>query len=124
MTEIDWNAYRFIFDILQAVGTVSVMIYVWWINRSRATKSAIEEVDDKITTVKHDVRNELHGIDRRLGDVENGLRHLPDHRDLAAIHEKVNDVAGTMKQVSGELSSMNRTLDLINEFLINKGSDK
>jgi hypothetical protein len=43
---------------------------------------------------------------------------------MAAVHEKVNSVANTMSAMQGELSSMSRNLNLIHEFLLNKGNDK
>jgi len=124
LDEVNWDAMRFGFDVSQLVFMAGVTIYVWWKNRSTATKSAIEEVDSKVTVIKRDLDVRLNKLNQRVSLTEQNIKHLPDHEDLGAIHEKVNEVARTMSEMSGELRGMNRTLTLMNDYFINGGKDK
>ncbi|WP_320837396.1 DUF2730 family protein [Zhongshania sp.] len=120
LTDVNWDAARFAFDLTQTLFMVGVAIYVWWTNRSRATKKSIEEVDEHIEKVATAFNARANALERRVDGVEKDLSHLPSHDELGALHEKVNGVANTMNQVQGELRGINTTLNLINEFLINK----
>lgn len=113
MTTPDWNAYRFVFDVLQTLFMAALGIYAWWTSRSRATTSAINQVEIR-----------MEELNRRVDKVEHDISHLPDHDDIGDIHEKVNQVATTMSNVQGELGQMNKTLGLINEYLLNQGGKK
>lgn len=124
VNDVNWAATSFGFNLAQTLFMAGVTIYVWWTNRSRATKSAIEEVDSKVTVIKRDLDVRLNKLDQRLSLTEQTIKHLPDHEDLGAIHEKVNEVARTMSEMSGELRGMNRTLTLMNDYFINGGKDK
>jgi ABC-type transporter Mla subunit MlaD len=120
LTDVNWDAARFAFDLAQTLFMAGVAIYVWWTNRSRATKKSIEEVDQHIEKVATAFTTRANALERRVDGVEKDLSHLPSHDELGALHEKVNGVANTMNQVQGELRGINTTLNLINEFLINK----
>lgn len=124
MNSINWDAYRFVFDILQTLFMALLGVYAWWTNRSHVTTSAIEQVEAKVSEVKASLEIRVNKLDRRLGTVEQEVKHLPDHEDIGDIHEKVNQVATTMSQMQGELAGINRTLGLINEYLLNQGGKK
>tara|TARA_R110001583_G_scaffold9243_2_gene43920 strand:- start:793 stop:1137 length:345 start_codon:yes stop_codon:yes gene_type:complete len=109
LNDVNWDATRLGFDLAQTLFMAGVAIYVWWTNRTRATKESIKEVDERASA-----------LERRVDGIEKDLSHLPGHDELAVLHEKVNGVANTMSQVQGELRGINTTLNLINEFLINK----
>lgn len=110
MTEIDYTAWRFWWDVVITLMLGVNVIYTWVVNRSKANASAIKSVDNRVSK-----------LDSRVGRLESDIHHLPSHDDLGAIHEKVNDVAKGMEGLRGELSAINRTLGLINEHLLNGG---
>lgn len=107
---MDYGAWRFWFDVAQTICFVFVAVYTYLMNRTKANRAAIQQVDQRVTH-----------LTERVGQLENDVRHLPDHDDLGAIHEKVNVVAAGMGEIKGELGAINRTLGLINEYLL-KGS--
>lgn len=105
---LDYGQMRFWFDLVQTCFFIGLAIYTWIVNRTKANKSAIDMVDARVGAIQE-----------RVTLLENDVRHLPDHDDLGAIHEKVNVIAAGMGQIQGELSALNRTLALINEHLLN-----
>jgi hypothetical protein len=106
--DVDYSAWRFWFDVLQLIGVLFIGVYTWIVNRSKANRTAIDRVDARVSRVQD-----------RVTLLENDVRHLPDHDDLGAIHDKVNTVASGMSHIQGELHAINRTLNLINEHLLN-----
>lgn len=108
---MDYDAARFWWEVGMTLGLVANFAYQVIVARSKANRDAIVRVDGRVSIIEH-----------RLAQLETDVRHLPDHEDLSAIHEKVNVVAGTMGEVRGELAAINRTLSLINEHLLNHGS--
>ncbi|WP_286694991.1 DUF2730 family protein [Spongiibacter sp. UBA1325] len=113
MNAVNWDGYRFVFDLLQTLFMGALGIYAWWTSRTRATNSAIAKVE---TTTEQ--------LSRRIEKLEHEIEHLPDHDDIGDIHEKVNQVATAMSNMQGELVGINRTLGLINEYLLNQGGKK
>lgn len=108
MSEFDYTAWRFWWDVVITVLLGANVVYSWVVNRSKANASAIKEVDTKVIDLKE-----------RVTELENEVKHLPDHDDLGALHEKVNSVDRGIGELKGELRAINRTMQLINEHLIN-----
>jgi hypothetical protein len=105
---LDYSHMRFWFDLVQTCFVIGLAIYTWIVNRTKANKDAIDLVDGRVTQIQE-----------RVTLLENDVRHLPDHDDLGAIHDKVNVVANSMSSIQGELHAINRTLTLINDHLLN-----
>ncbi|WP_027366946.1 DUF2730 family protein [Desulfocurvibacter africanus] len=61
-------------------------------------------------------------FEKRLSRVESDSSHAPRHGDLSKIYERLNAVAGTVADQGGELRAIRRSLDLINQHLLNKGA--
>lgn len=112
--DVNYDAARFWFSVVQWLLTIGVWIYVWITNRSRVTSARIETLEKGTSA-----RIEAQG--NRLAMVEEALRHAPSHDHLSDLHEKVNRVGNVMQELRGELSAIQRTLSLINEHLINAG---
>lgn len=111
MGDIDYTAVRFWWDAAITVLLAVNVVYTWVINRTRVNKAAIDRVDGRVG-----------GMEHRLTQLESDVRHLPDHDDMGHIHEKINGVDSAMRRIEGELTALNRTMSLINEHLLNKGS--
>ncbi|MFZ4857922.1 MAG: hypothetical protein ACOYL3_16150 [Desulfuromonadaceae bacterium] len=52
------------------------------------------------------------------------IRNLPQHRHIQELSERISRLHGEIHELSGNLKAVSRTADLINEFLINQGSNK
>lgn len=98
---LDYSSAQFWFDVLQTLVMVFVAIYTYMANRSKVNKKAIEQMGE------------------RVNKVEIQIKHLPDHDDIGALHDKINGVNSTVSTISGQLNAVHHTLSLINEHLIN-----
>ena len=104
MPELDYSSLQFWFDIAQTLVMIFVAIYTYMANRTKANKQAIEDMGE------------------RVSKVEIQIKHLPNHDDIGALHDKVNSVNATVSNIDGQLTALNKTMTLINEHLISGGS--
>lgn len=105
MKGVDYSSWQFWLDIAQIIALLLMVIYTHLANRSKANKGTIEQLSE------------------RVGKLEADVSHLPDHDDIGALHDKVNGVSNIVSTISGQLASVNNTLTLINEHLINGGNN-
>lgn len=111
---LDYKALAFWLQLIQAVVTGLVFLYVWLTNRQKVNASAIE-------TLRDDLSRQINDLDDRVIRVEKDVEHLPTHEDMAGLHTRVNEANDNIKEMRGQLSQMNHTLQLINDHLLNKG---
>ena len=148
MTPTNYPQWKFYLDLLQMIGTVGVAMYVWWSNREKVTSrrfAALEnEVaarvkltdldkvralrDQKCAEHKQDMKEFTNGNLTRLGDAEkkierigSEIRNLPQHRHIMDLSTRIEQLHGDVHEVSGSLKGISRAVDLMNEFLINRG---
>lgn len=103
----DYDAMRFWLEVILAMWALTSTAIAGWTAKTRANRESIQ-----------DVRSEVGKIDKRLSVVEADIESLPDHDDIGELHEKINAVDGSMKEIRGELAGVNRTLSLIHESLL------
>lgn len=118
---IDYTAARFWFDVVQIVWAIAVSLYVWHSNRQRATKDAINRVEQKhIADVdKIEARLQEHGD--RILRAEQQIDHLPNHDKLGQVHYRIDQLGQGVKGMEGQLEQINHTLHLIQEHLLRSG---
>ena len=100
-------------DIVQGVGTIGVWAYVWWMNRKQRFDARFHRVETRL---------EDHGD--RLKDVEGACKHAPGHNELGKVYERINDVAGQVGRLAGEMKANGGVLARIEECLLHKNGGK
>lgn len=108
---LDMDALRLIFEIVQAVITIVLWLYVRGVNRHRATTEHIETLATQMDT-------RLDGHEDRITRVEETLRHAPGHSDLAAVHGRINELSGAIRELSGIMAGVQRSLSRVEDVLI------
>lgn len=114
LENIDYKALGFWLQALQALITGMVFVYVWLTNRQKANTAAIDEM-------RKVFNQELNGLDDRLIRVEKDIEHLPTHDDMAKLHTRINETSEALKHIDGKLEQIDRTTQMINQYLIDKG---
>ena len=104
---LDWDKWRFALDVVVIVVVALNTVYTWWTSRTRATQAAIDRVDGHLGEQV-----------RRIDRLEVRVDDAPDHDDLAALHEKLNDVGGSLRALNGEMGGIRRAVDLIHRHLM------
>ncbi len=100
--ETDYNALAFWWHVLLTFCTMMVGIYAWLKARQTATQDSINQVDTRVVRL------------------EARADHSPSKSDMDDLHHRITDQGEVMRRLEGELHQMNRTLQLINEHLLNK----
>lgn len=107
-------------NALLAISTLGT--FLMWLER-RADKTA-EHVDAAIKTVaalKAETDQRLDEHSTRLARLEAATAKAPTHADLSDLHEKINGVAGTTREIQGELRGISDSLRLILGRITEKG---
>lgn len=93
------------------VWGVGLTIYVYFSNRRKALKKVQKETDDKIAA-----------LDARTACIEQDIKHMPSQKDIQDLSSRMDLLNGTLANLEGRLGGINRAVDLMNEFLINRGN--
>lgn len=110
---MDYEAFRFWFDLAQFAATCLIGLYVWIGNRHTVTIKRITQMEDDI-----DGRLDDHG--NRISRVEERIQHLPSQAQLAHLHESQSLVAEKLNLLIGRVDGINRAVDLMNQHLLSK----
>ena len=137
MPAINYTAWWFWINVAQTVFTAAIGIYVWWSKRDevtagrfsklekavseRITRKELDEheVDNKDRLDRH--RKEMVEMTNKLIKMETDICHLPSQLDMRVLGDRISGLQKSLGEFSGRLQGVNRAVDLINEFLIQKG---
>lgn len=114
---LDPEIFRNALLAINCIGT-----FLMWLDR-RADKTT-ERVDAAVKTVadlKAEAEQRLDDHSTRLARLEAATSKAPTHADLSDLHEKINSVAGTTREIQGELRGISDSLRLILGRITEKG---
>jgi tetrahydromethanopterin S-methyltransferase subunit G len=100
---INYQALQFWFSVANAAVTGLIGLYVWLSSRQRATKRDIDAMDDRLIRIEKDVE------------------HAPSRADIERLNDRISQIGNSVTGVEGELRQINRSLQLINDHLLNHG---
>lgn len=106
----DLKSWAYLTTVVISIGA---LIYSWLTSRSKANSSAIGEF-----------RSQLDGHGDRLLRLESATEALPElRREIGQVHVRVDDVATTTAKIDGQLSGINRNMDIITKHLLADGGN-
>jgi len=108
MEIINWSAAKVIFDVLQAIVTVLMAAYVFWLNKHRASQAAIKGTNDRID-----------GVEEKVVNLEHKVERLPDHADLAKLQEQMTQTNLLLAEISASQKAMARQVNRMDDYLMN-----
>lgn len=108
MSVEDW---RLAFEVMQAIVTVVLWLYVRGVNRHRATTEHIEALASDM-----DQRMDTH--EGRITRLEERVRNSPGHPELAAVHGRINELSGAIRELTGVMNGVQRSLSRVEDVLI------
>ncbi|MEX3628760.1 MAG: hypothetical protein VB138_03975 [Burkholderia sp.] len=112
---MDLAKFNIIFQIVDAIVTAAVGVYVYLSNKDKVTNDRIGELEKNV-----DSRVDEHG--ERLARLEEAAHHVPTHDDLGRIHQRIDEAVKGVNALTGKADAMNNTLMLIQQHLLNGGS--
>lgn len=110
MSAADISTVKNWVDVFVAFLVVANMIWNAIIQRSMANKAAIE--------TEQKAREELN---KRVIKLEAHIDNAPNHNHLGDIHTRINELSGSVSELVGVMSGVQRSLDRVETKLINEG---
>lgn len=104
---IDWTMARFLLDLAQVAGLIAVSGYAWWINRHRATGTAIEQANKRI----------VH-LEKRVDSVDHDLRHRPSSEELRDLWRKLDETNQGLARATSTNEALAKQLGMIHQHLL------
>lgn len=95
---------------INMIGTFALGVWLYLEKRSDKTNERVSELAIKVDK-----------LDKDVGALQASARQAPNHGDLAAVHEKINEVAQVVHQLVGENRGQTDTLRLILKQITQKG---
>lgn len=92
----------------QFVFTVVVGLFSFSASRRASSKSEAEKLSGRLT-----------GLDTRILTLEQQMLHLPDGKQFAELAGDMKAIKAEMAGVARELAPLARSLDRINDYLLN-----
>ena len=111
--------------IVIVAGVLSLVStgYSWITWRSRANTKKIESLEGRVESIEGDVMSRLDDHNEQLTARER--KNLSDMRkDLGEVHDRITDMGESVSEIKGQTNSMAKTLNMINEFLLQQGSGR
>lgn len=137
---IDYSQYRFYFDVAQFILTGAIGVYFWISNRGRINRKRFvdleKDVSKKIsaTDFQEMLDRQLPDCNKRLEQIkaleQNSIRFgaemqsMPSREEIRSFTDGVSRLSAKIAKLDGKFEGVNRAVDLINDHLINKGSNK
>lgn len=130
---MDLEAAKFVFNVLQFLLTGGIGIYVYISNKQRVTRDRVEavasEINNKLGKMETETDLRLDDHTERIAGIEATIRHQPTTKDIEAVRDLVARVGGDVRALEGKINGvvglidpMQKTLQLVNEYLLNKKS--
>lgn len=109
---IGWESLRIwlaLLQIAQIVVTAGVGVVAWRLSRDRARRAEIEAMETDIDAVRV-----------RMQDIEANLRHMPTQSDLRLLSDRLEQMHGDLRELSGSFRGLSRAVDLMNSHLLDQ----
>jgi len=110
----DYTAAEFWWKAFITVINMGIGAYLFWERHNDVTRRRID-------VLEADLDGRLDNHATRLSRVESSIEILPNHKDLGALHERINDLSRAVHTLSGEITGIKTTLGLIHQHLLNGG---
>ena len=115
--EINYKAWDFWIGLGQTIWLLGVSVYLWVTNKPRANAASIKQLESEF-------KNDIDEIENNIIAIKKDLEHAPTIKDIARVHERIDQVAQGLTRLEGSVASGNQTLNLIQKYLISKGDGR
>ena len=98
--ELNYSALRLLWDILQSIGVLVVIVWNIIDRRRRQNSEGIDQV-----------KEDFKGLNSRVQKLETNQKQLPNHKDLSEVK---TEMAGLKEKIDAQ----NNLLQTIHQFLL------
>ncbi|UXZ55813.1 DUF2730 domain-containing protein [Halomonas sp. 7T] len=109
MELINWSAAKLLFDVLQALFMGVMAVYVYWLNKHRASQTAIKGTHDRID-----------GVEKKVVNLEHKMERLPNHEDLNKLQEQMARTNVLLAEINASQKATSAQVNRMNDYLMNQ----
>ncbi|GHB24309.1 MULTISPECIES: DUF2730 family protein [Salinicola] len=113
MGPLNWDAIRVVWDFLQAISVLLFSAGIWWINRTRASETAIRRVDSRIDEVE-----------RHMTSLEHQVHSLPSRDDIDHLRAEQAKTNRLLAEISATQRAQGQLTDRIHTYLFNERGNR
>lgn len=110
------------FQVLQFLLTGGIGFYVYMSNKDKVTNDRITQMADVINKrfgeLERDVDMKSDQHAERISSLEAQAKLAPTHDDLGKVYDKISVVSDCVKRSEGQLTAIDKNLQLIQEHLL------
>lgn len=136
---LDYDALDFWLKAANLFATALIGTYLYLSRRHTVTNERISKLEDataaqilkvesilaaKIAAMERRNDDRMDNFAERIARLEQDQRHAPTHDDLKRIHSRLDDASRELAALSGQFEGATRTLALIHDHLMNRGSTR
>ena len=92
----------FSFEAVRWIVLTAIGIYAWFIGRQSASSAELLELRTRLTTL------------------EERMRQVPPQKDFHEMAVRLAQMAGAVEVVAARIEPLSRSVDLMNDYLLNK----
>ncbi|MER2545907.1 MAG: hypothetical protein ABTS16_21140 [Candidatus Accumulibacter phosphatis] len=108
-----------------------------WDRRNKVTQEAIVQlrstvnadigalrsaINTEFAAVRADLEGRRRRVDDHMQDMRTRISDTPTRVDLARLYEAIGNVSDIANQLSGTVHSLQNTIQMINQYLLDKGT--
>lgn len=103
-------------SLLQLAGNVALGVYVWYVNRQKATRAEFKAIEDRIVTMKDNQHQACTHHITRTTTLETQIKEGPSRAEIGQLHDRVTAVKGAVDNMSGMMKGMRDNVNLLVDF--------
>ncbi|MDB5802281.1 MAG: hypothetical protein JWL63_3220 [Rhodocyclales bacterium] len=111
MGSLNWSL---VFQLGQFLVVSGIGVYLYLEKKNDKTNERMDALESK-----QELRSDE--LLERISDVEGQLKQSPTHHDMGELHNKINSVSETSKEMKGQLGSMDMLLRMILNRITERG---
>ena len=124
---------QFGFQVLCALLGGAAFVMTWMDRKERASKKALSDLERKVQVrlnehestqdSNHQINQQaLAALRERMAALDETLKHMPTNSDINNLAQSVFTLASRVAELKGEVSGTTRTVERMNQFLMERGS--
>ncbi|AQU83236.1 MULTISPECIES: DUF2730 family protein [unclassified Halomonas] len=113
MDVINWAAAKLLFDILQALLMCVMAVYIYWLNKHRATGTAISKLNERVDDV-----------DKHLSRLEQTLDNRPGYSEIDQLRSEMATMNRGVAELSASMNASNALLNRLHEYLLTEKGNR
>lgn len=121
---VDYSAVRFYLDLMILLLVSCHSGFTIWDRRNKVTQEAVTKLREDVHTEVEKLRADLDLRRRRIDESMDALREklsdAPTRMDLTRLYEAIGDVSQLANELRGTVQSLQNTMHLINQHLLEK----